>query len=149
MRCILNQLDLFGDAAASTAAGATAVQEYDLVAEDLRRQALLQVRHDLLRRVQLRLSGAGLWGLPNIIRNPDGPWKEYRSSILNIRARFICWPATYILRVDADGLQRFTIRIRPGCDDNPAIPRAAEAMANLASVSIAPWTGESDEYEAS
>jgi len=149
MRCTPKQLDLFGGAATSAAAGAAAVQEYDLVAEDLRQQALLQIRRDLLRRVQLRLLGAGLWGLPNIIRNPDGPWKEYRSGILNIQARLRCWPATYILRADADGVQRFTLRVRSGCDDNPAIPRASEAMAELAPVSITPWTGQSDEYEAS
>jgi len=84
MRCTPNRLDLIGHAASSTAARAVAVQDFDVVAGALRQQALLQVRHDLLRRLQLRLSGAGLWGFPNITRNPYSPWKEYKSNTLNI-----------------------------------------------------------------
>lgn len=140
-----NQLDLFStatDAVGGTSSGFAATADAEA------HQRLLEARYDLLRRAQFRLSGLGLWGFPNMVRNPDGPWTAYRSSMLDLHARLACWPATYILRCGANGIQRFTIRIRPGCDGNLAIPRAAEAMADLAPVRLAPWDGAGDEYEA-
>ncbi len=141
------QLDLFHPTATNAAGGGTSNQPPQNDEEPLQ-QLLLEARLSLLRDVQLRLIRLGLWGFPNVIRNPDGPWKEYRASILDLQARRACWPATYILRAGTDGIHRFAIRVRPGCDGNPAVPRAADVMAGLAPVSLAQWDGVIGEYEA-
>ena len=103
-------------------------------------QRLLEARHNPLRRAQLHLSRLGLWRFPNVVWNPDGPWKAFRISVL---AHHL-----YILRWGANGIQHFTLSTRPGCDDNPVILHAAKTMAELALGSITPWTGQTDDHEA-
>lgn len=146
MRHVPIQFDLF-----TTPVGREFSDSDSLEPVDFARQLRLhKARHDLSRRAQIRLSSFGLWGCPNMVSNPAGPWKEYRGSIWNPQARLGCWPASYILRAGTDEVQRFTVRVRPGCSDNPAIPSAAKVLAELAPVSVfeLDWTMTGTEYEA-
>ena len=155
MSChIVAQLDLFAGthaAAAPTAAAAPvsrAEPGLDVLAEALRQEAAGMLRRSFLQAVQLRLAGQGLWGFPNLIRNPGGPWRERQGLLLHWPTTIACWPASYVVRADGDGVQHITLRVRPGADANPAVPRAAAALADLGPVSLVPSTLMIEAYEA-
>lgn len=137
------QLDLFPPPPNDRAEWETS-QTFQHGGDPLQRQRLLEARQGLLRAAQLRLAGPRLWGFLNLIRNPDGPWKEYYGSVLDVQAHLGCSPTNYILRLGRDKVHRFTIRVRAGRADNPAIPRAAETMATLAPATLAVWDGTGD-----
>ena len=120
----------------------------DVVAEALRQEAAAMRRRAFLQAVQLRLAGQGLWGFPNLIRNPGGPWRERQGLLLHWPTTIACWPASYVVRADGEGVQHITLRVRPGADANPAVPRAAAALADLGPVSLVPSTLVVAAYEA-
>ena len=145
------QLDLFVGAAtpaATTVPATEADRELDVVAEALRQEAARLERHAFLRNVQLRLMSQGLWGFPNLVRNPGGPWRECRGLLLDWPTTVACWPASYVVRAAGDAGLAITLRIRPGADANPAVPRAAAALADLGPVSLVPSTLVVEAYEA-
>ena len=144
------QLSLFADAVDDDAAvDALAVPGLDLLAEQQRQENAWHARQDLLRAAQLRLAVQRLWGFPNMVRNPDGPWQDLRGRAYDLTASRQCWPAYYLVRVSADGAQRVTVHVRPGCDGIPTIQRAAAVMAALALVSVAACTAPHPRHEAS
>ncbi len=146
----LCQLSLFADAAGTVAApDASAVPCLDPLAEQQRAEDAWRARQDLLRAAQLSLAAQRLWGFPNIVRNPDGPWQNLRGQAYDLHASRECWPAYYLVRADADDIQRVTVHVRPGCDGIPAIQRAAAVLAGLAPVSVAACTLSHPRHEAS
>ena len=145
------QLDLFAGTAPPAAPAlprTEAEQEMDLVAEALRQEAARLQRHAFLRDVQLRLMPLGLWGFPNLVRNPGGPWRECRGLLLDWPTTIACWPASYVVRAAGDAGLAITLRVRPGADANPAVPRAAAVLAGLGPVSLVPSTLAVEAYEA-
>jgi hypothetical protein len=145
------QFDLFMGAATPSAATLPDVeigQELDLVAEALRQEAARLERNAVLRTIQLRLMKQGLWGFPNLIRNPDGPWRECRDLLLDWPTTISCWPASYVVRAAGDTGFAITLRIRPGASANPAVPRAVAVLADLGPVSLVPSTLHIEAYEA-
>jgi hypothetical protein len=144
------QLSLFADApGAAAAADAPDAPGLDVVEEQQRQGNAWHSRQDLLCAAQLALAAQQLWGFPNLIRNPDGPWQDLRGAACDPHASRQCWPAYYLLRAGADGIQRITVHVRPGCGDIPAVPRAAAALAGLAPVSTVACTALHPQYEAS
>ena len=121
----------------------------DLLEEQQRQEDAWHARQDLLRAAQLRLAAQRLWGFPNAVRNPDGPWKDLRGRAYDLTASRQCWPAYYLLRAGADAAQRITVHVRPDCDGIPAIGRAAAVLAELAPVGVAPCTAPHPKWEAS
>ncbi len=146
----LCQLSLFADGTGAVAApDASAALCLDLVDEQQRAEDAWRARQDLLRAAQLGLAAQRLWGFPNIVRNPDGPWQNLRGQAYDLHASRECWPAYYLVRADADAIQRVTVHVRPGCDGIPAIERAAAVLAGLAPVSVAACTLSHPRHEAS
>jgi hypothetical protein len=144
------QLSLFADGTRAVAApDASAAPCLDPLAEQQRAEDAWRARQDLLRAAQLGLAAQRLWGFPNIVRNPDGPWQNLRGQAYDLHASRKCWPAYYLVRADADDAQRITVHVRPGCDGIPAIQRAAAALAGLAPVSVAACTLSHPRHEAS
>lgn len=144
------QLSLFADMVDDAAAvGATAEPGLDLVEEQQRQEDAWHARQGLLRGAQLGLAAQRLWGFPNAVRNPDGPWGDLRGRAYDLTASRQCWPAYYLLRAGADGVQRITVHVRTGCDGIPAVARAAAVLAELAPVSVIPCTAPHPQYEAS
>jgi hypothetical protein len=144
------QLSLFADTDdAATTVDAPATPGLDVVEEQQRQEHAWRSRQDLLRAAQLALAAQQLWGFPNLIRNPDGPWQDLRGAACDPHASRQCWPAYYLLRAGADGIQRIIVHVRPGCDGIPAVPRAAAVLADLAPVSIAACTLSNPRHEAS
>jgi len=119
------------------------------LAEQQRQEDAWHARQDLLRAAQLRLAVQRLWGFPNMIRNPDGPWQDLRGRAYDLTASRQCWPAYYLVRAGADGAQRVTVHVRPGCDGIPAIEWAAAVLTGLAPVSVAPCADPHPRHEAS
>ena len=145
-----HQLSLFADAVdGAAAADASAAPGLDLLAEQQRQKDAWHARQDLLRAVQLRLAAQRLWGFPNMVRNPDGPWSALRGRAYDLTASRQCWPAYYLLRAGDDGVQRITLHVRPGCGGIPAIERATAVLAELAPVSIALCTAPHPWHESS
>ncbi len=145
-----HQLSLFADTDdAATTVDAPAALDLDVVEEQQRQEHAWRSRQDLLRAAQLALAAQQLWGFPNLIRNPDGPWQDLRGAACDPHASRQCWPAYYLVRAGADDIQRITVHIRPGCADIPAIERAAAVLAGLAPVSIAACTLSHPRHEAS
>ncbi|MGI4939744.1 MAG: hypothetical protein ACRYHQ_04115, partial [Janthinobacterium lividum] len=97
----------------------------------------------------LGLAAQRLWGFPNMVRNPDGPWQHLRGQAYDLHASRRCWPAYYLVRAGADDMQRVTLHVRPGCDGIPAIKRAAAVLAGLAPVSVMACTAPHPRHEAS
>jgi len=146
----LCQLSLFADEAKVVAApDASAAPCLDLVDEQQRAEDAWHARQDLLRDAQLRLAAQRLWGFPNMVRNPDGPWQDLRGRAYDLHASRQCWPAYYIVRAGADGAQRITVHVRSGCDGIPAVPRAAAVLIGLAPVSVVACTALHPRHEAS
>ncbi len=146
----LCQLSLFTDGAGAVAApDALAAPCVDLVDEQQRAEDAWHARQDLLRAAQLRLAAERLWGFPNMVRNPDGPWGDLCGRAYDLTASRQCWPAYYLVRPGADDIQRITVHVRVGCDGIPAVPRAAAVLADLAPVSIAACTLAHPRHEAS
>ena len=143
------QLSLFAEVGAAAAVDASAVPGLDLLAEQQRQEDAWHARQDLLRAAQLRLAVQRLWGFPNMIRNPDGPWQDLRGRAYDLTASRQCWPAYYLVRAGADGAQRVTVHVRPGCDGIPAIEWAAAVLTGLAPVSVAPCADPHPRHEAS
>ncbi len=144
------QLDLFAGAVPVAATLPIAArQELDVVAEALRQEAARLERNAVLRAAQLRLMAQGLWGFPNLVRNPDAPWRQCRGLLLDWPTTITCWPASYVVRATGDAGLTITLRIRPGADVNPAVPRAAAILADLGPVSLVPSTLPVEAYEAS
>ncbi len=144
------QLSLFADkAGAPAAADASAAPGLDLVDEQQRQESAWRARQDLLRAAQLGLAAQRLWGFPNMVRNPDGPWGSLRAQAYDLHASRACWPAYYLVRAGADDIQRITIHVRPGCDGIAAVPRAAAVLAGLAPVSVVACTAPHPRHEAS
>jgi hypothetical protein len=144
------QLSLFADRVdAAPVVDASAVPDLDPLAEQQRQEDAWHARQDLLRAAQLLLTVQRLWGFPNLVRNPDGPWQDLRGRAYDLTASRQCWPAYYLVRVSADGAQRVTVHVRPGCDGIPTIQRAAAVMAALALVSVAACTAPHPRHEAS
>ncbi len=127
----------------------TAAPGLDLLEEQQRQEDAWQARQDLLRAAQLRLAAQRLWGFPNAVRNPDGPWRDLRGRAYDLCLSRQCWPAYYLLRAGADVAQRITVHVRPGCDAIPAVGRAAALLAELVPVSVAPCTAPHPKWEAS
>ncbi len=145
----LRQLSLFADVPGAFAVpDASAAPCLDLVEEQQRAEDACRTRQDLLRAAQLGLAAQRLWGFPNIVRNPDGPWQNLRGQAYNLHASRECWPAYYLVRADDDDIQRVTVHVRPGCDGIPAIERAAAVLAALAPVSVAACTLSHPRHEA-
>ncbi len=146
----LCQLSLFADAAGAVAApDASAAPCLDPLAEQQRAEDAWHARQDLLRAAQLGLAAQRLWGFPNMVRNPDGPWGDLRGRAYDLTASRQCWPAYYLVRAGADGAQRITVHIRSGCDGIPAVPRAAAVLTGLAPVSVVACTALHPRHEAS
>ena len=146
----IRQLSLFADMAGAPAGpDLSAEPGFDLVAEQQRREDAWRARQDLLRDAQLRLAAQRLWGFPNMVRNPDGPWQDLRGRAYNLAASRQCWPAYYLLCAGADGTQRVTVHVRPGCGGIPAVSRAAAVLGGLAPVSVATCTAPHPRHEAS
>ncbi len=146
----LCQLSLFADGAGVAAApDASAAPCLDLVDEQQRAEDAWHARQDLLRAAQLRLAVQQLWGFPNLVRNPDGPWRDLCAQAYDLTASRQCWPAYYLVRPGADAAQRVTVHVRPSCDGIPAIQHAAAVLAKLALVSIAACTLPHPRHEAS
>ena len=144
------QLSLFADAVdAAVAADASADPGLDLLAEQQRQEDAWHARQDLLRAVQLRLAAQRLWGFPNMVRNPDGPWSDLRGRAYDLTASRQCWPAYYLLRAGDAGAQRITLHVRPGCGGIPVIERATAVLAELAPVSVASCTAPHPLHESS
>ena len=143
------QLNLFPNAAEPPVADASGVPGLDLVEEQRRHEEAWHARQDLLRAVQLRLAAQRLWGFPNMVRNPDGPWQDLRGRAYDIDLSRRCWPAYYLVRGAGAGVQRITIHVRPGCDGIPAVPCATTVLAGLALVSVVPCTSLHPQHEAS
>lgn len=147
------QLDLFAGAPPSAAAGGAApapaaATGLDIEAELRRQEEARLARHGLLRNAQLRLAALRLWGLPNVVRNPDGPWASLRGKAFDLQASLLCWPGYYTVRAGADGALRITLHVRPGCAGTPALDQAAEVLAGLAPVSFAPCATPRIQHEA-
>ncbi len=145
------QLDLFAGAAihaAATLPVAEIGQELDVVAEALRQEAARLERKAFLRAAQLRLTAQGLWGFPNLVRNPDAPWRQCRGLLLDWTTTVTCWPASYVVRAAGEAGLTIILRVRPGADANPAVPRAAAVLADLGPVSLVPSTLPIEAYEA-
>ncbi len=140
----LCQLSLFADAP-----DASATLGLDLVDEQQRQEDAWCARQDLLRAAQLGLTAQRLWGFPNMVRNPDGPWRDLRARAYDLHASRGCWPAYYLVRASADDIQRVTVHVRPGCDGIPAIERAAAVLTGLAPVSVMACTAPHPRHEAS
>jgi len=150
-RRAVTQLDLFTGATTAVAAtlpDAGIGQELDVVAEALRQEAARLERNAFLRTIQLRLMKQGLWGFPNLVRNPDGPWRECRGRLLDWPTTISCWPASYVVRAAGDAGLAITLRVRPGASANPAVPHAAALLADLGPVSLVPSTLPIEAYEA-
>ncbi len=145
----LCQLSLFPDAVDPPAANASVVPGLDLLDEQRRHEEAWNARQELLRAVQLRLAAQRLWGFPNMVRNPDGPWQTLRGRAYDIDLSRRCWPAYYLVRAAGAGVQRITIHVRPGCDGIPAVPYATAVLAGLAPVSVVPCTSLHPQHEAS
>ncbi len=144
------QLNLFADAVDGDAAvDALAVPDVDWVAEQQRQEDAWHARQDLLLAAQLRLVAQRLWGFPNMVRNPDGPWRDLRGRAYDLHASRQCWPAYYLVRAGADGIQHITVHVRPCCDGIPAVRRAAAVLDELAPVSIVACTAPHPRHEAS
>ena len=144
------QLSLFADAAEAVAApDASAAPCLDQVDEQQRAEDAWHARQDLLRAAQLGLAAQRLWGFPNMVRNPDGPWQHLRGQAYDLHVSRRCWPAYYLARAGADDIQRVTLHVRPGCDGIPAIERAAAVLAGLAPVSVMACTAPHPRHEAS
>ena len=139
------QLSLFPGADDAAAPG------LDLLEEQQRQEDAWQARQDLLRAAQLRLAAQRLWGFPNAVRNPDGPWRDLRGRAYDLCLSRQCWPAYYLLRAStgSDVAQRITVHVRPGCDGILAVGRAAALLAELAPVDVAPCTAPHPRWEAS
>jgi hypothetical protein len=95
----------------------------------------IERRHTCLRLIQERLTAEGLWGYPNLIRNPDGPWKEWQGAAASPDAHNLCWPATYTVREETQIFQ-ITIHVQKACDDNPALTRAKAVLAEISTISM-------------
>ena len=130
-------------------ADASVVPGLDLVEEQRRHEEAWHARQGLLRAVQLRLAAQRLWGFPNMVRNPDGPWQDLRGRAYDIYLSRRCWPAYYLVRAAGTGVQRITIHVRPGCDGIPAVPCATAVLAELAPVSVVPCISLHAQHEAS
>lgn len=141
------QLDLFGGTQSLAACGQVP-QALDVEAEMRRQEQILLTRQRLLRDAQLRLAAQRLWGFPNLVRNPDAAWASLRGKPFDLQVSLLCWPGYYLVRTGADGAQRIALRVRPGCDGNPAIPAAVQVLTSLAPVSLAPCPGPHPQYEA-
>ena len=74
------QLSLFPDTVAAVS-DAAAASGLDLMDEQQRQEDAWRTRQGLLRAAQLRLAAQRLWGFPNAVRNPDGPWADLRGQI--------------------------------------------------------------------
>ena len=131
------QLSLFPDTVAG-AGDAAATPGLDLMDEQERQEDAWRERQGLLRTAQLRLAAQRLWGFPNAVRNPDGPWEDLRGRAYDLHASRGCWPAYYLLRAGTDDIQRITVHVRPGCGGIPAVARAAAVLAEVAPVSVVP-----------
>ena len=128
-------LSLFVDTVdAAVAADGSVTPSLDLLTEQQRQEDPWHARQDLLRVVQLRLAAQRLWGFPNMLRNPDGPWSDLRGRAYDLTVSRQCWPAYYLLRAGDDGAQRITLHVRPGYGGIPVIERAAAVLAELAPV---------------
>ena len=146
----LRQLSLFADGAGAVAApDASAAPCLDLVDEQQRAEDAWHARQDLLRAAQLGLAAQRLWGFPNMVRNPDGPWQDLRAQAYDLHASRGCWPAYYLVRAGDDDIQRVTVHVRSGCDGIPAIERAAAVLVRLAPVSVVTCTALHPRHEAS
>ena len=145
-----HQLSLFADAMDDDAAvDALAVPDFNPLTEQQRQEDAWHARQDLLRAAQLRLAVQRLWGFPNMVRNPDGPWQDLRGRAYDLTASRQCWPAYYLVRAGADGAQHLTVHVRPSCDGMLAIERAAAVLAELAPVSVAACDLSHPRHEAS
>lgn len=145
------QLDFFAGASPDAPARIDAAHDANAldVATELHRQEEAQLaRHTLLRDAQLRLAARRLWGFPNIVRNPDGPWTSLQGKAFDLQVSLLCWPGYYTVRAGTNGAQRITLHVRPGCDGIPALTQAAEILANLAPVSLAPCATPHIQHEA-
>ena len=143
------QLSLFSDAVNPLAADISVVPGLDVLEEQRQHEEAWNARQELLRAVQLRLAAQRLWGFPNMVRNPDGPWQDLRGRAYDIDLSRRCWPAYYLVRAADAGVQRITIHVRPGCDGIPAVPCATAVLAGLAPVSVVPCTFLHPQHEAS
>lgn len=130
-------------------ADAAVVPGLDLVEEQRRHEEAWHARQDLLRAVQLRLAAQRLWGFPNMVRNPDGPWQDLRGRAYDIDLSRRCWPAYYLVRAAGAGVQCITLHVRPGCDGIPSVSCATTVLAELAPVSVVSCTAPHPRYEAS
>ena len=143
------QLSLFADTVDGDAMVETsAVPDFDSLAEQ-QQEGAWHARQDLLRAAQLCLAAQRLWGFPNLVRNPDGPWRDLRGRAYDFHASRQCWPAYYLVRADADGVHRITVHVRLGCHGIPAVSHAAAVLAELAAVSVASCTAPHPRHEVS
>ncbi len=143
------QLSLFADLVEDAAVGVAAAPGLDLMKKQQRQEDAWHARQGLLRAAQLALAAQQLWGFPNAVRNPDGPWQDLRGRAYDLHASRLCWPAYYLLRARADGVQRITVHVRTGCGGIPAAARAAAVLADLTPVSVVACTAPHPRYEAS
>ena len=144
------QLSLFADpvSAVATPDDRTALG-LDVLDEQRRQEDAWHARQSLLRAAQLGLVAQRLWGFPNLVRNPDGPWQDLRGRACSVQLSRQCWPAYYLVRAGADGVQRITVHVRPGCDGITAVSRAAAVLGELAPISVAACTALHPRHEAS
>ena len=143
------QLSLFSDVVDAAAAGSAGEPGLDLVEDQQRAEDAWHARQDLLRAAQLGLAAQRLWGYPNMVRNPDGPWGNLRGRACDLTVSRQCWPAYYLVRAGADSIQRITVHVRPGCDGIPSVSRAAAVLAGLAPVGVVACTAPHPRHEAS
>jgi hypothetical protein len=121
------QLDMFSDSEVG--------READPVAEAKRIEAeRLEAHYQAGLAVQHALTGAGLWGYPDLIKNPAGPWAAWKGAGGSPVEHWLCWPATYVLKRDDDGTLHIKLSVREGQEGNPAVKRAATVLGKMATV---------------
>ena len=145
-----SQLSLFTNLVGAVATSDDkAAPGLDVLDEQRRQEDAWHERQGLLRDAQLRLAAQRLWGFPNLVRNPDGPWQDLRGRACDIQLSRQCWPAYYLVRAGADGVQRITVHVRPGCDGIAAVSRAAAVLGELVPVSTLACTAPHPRHETS
>lgn len=118
------QLDLLND----TEGGALAHPD-----ESRRRQEL--AGHERRRKeweaswlVRNALTPHGLYGYPNLLRNPDGDWTAPSAAKVDRHHHDDCWPALWLINVECSGPPTIFLCPRSGCAEHLAIKRAAEVL---------------------
>jgi len=115
---------------------------------DLIEAKLRERQHAAWLWVKDRLAPHGMYGYPDLIKNPDGDWENWGGAGATPDIHFDCWPGVFRFSDDYDGMMIEIVARRGGDIDHQALHRAKSVLESdivdhefLKGVALMEWTG--------